>query len=720
MILQKQIWGVAAAAVLAGILTACSKTAAPPEEYTIAEAGRQSGTIENEAAENADALIPQNQQTAQPEETGCSVIAITPQGETIEWAVYSEGFYCYGNGSLYGYLSEDGEEITPCIYSEATPFSEGLACVYLDGKYGYIGEDGEAALPFIYDQASPFREGVAYFSCGEEYGLIDREGNVVLELTDCDSISSFREGLAYFSVDGQYGYMDKSGRIVAEPVYDDAGYFYDGLAVVMKDGFGGVIGRDGREILPPEYIGVRTTDACILAQKEDRFYLFDKEGNEVSSGAWDWVSAGKDDIFYIEQDDKEGFLDKNGNIILEPIYEEVMPIPEKELVIVQNENELYGVLDYEGQVRVPFVYRGIWYKEEADGLYVIDADTGKAGYLDGEDFTVKIPASYDSLRYFTKDRAVALLGEKYGVVRYDGTEELPVEYDRISLFSDGSMAVWTGGTAELTDSQGERIFTGEYTQIAEWGDGYMAYTAGKGAEYRNRQGKLVVSDDYDYPDSVYGAEKSYVLHNGALLRSGEEDGKSPEEFLLTNQITPRTGLFMEFIKNGSLNRGNEEYLAACEIRKLPQGRQFIKLYRMGDENIPMLYFYSQPLRISNFAESYSGVFMIRDGQVEQLAGASECGGSLRGDWTCFWYDTEEKVWKPGTSGVWGGWPGYAKGGSVYWLENGQAVREFSFMYYVEQTTEEYSINGEELSEEEYYAATGRYRYYLPIDHIREW
>ena len=63
-----------------------------------------------------------------------------------------------------------------------------------NGKYGYIGKDGEMALPFIYDQASPFREGVAYFSCGDEYGLIDREGNVVLELTDCDSISSSGKG----------------------------------------------------------------------------------------------------------------------------------------------------------------------------------------------------------------------------------------------------------------------------------------------------------------------------------------------------------------------------------------------------------------------------------------------------------------------------------------------------------------------------------------------
>lgn len=351
--MRKRILGTILAVLFAGILTGCSEAAAPSAEDVKTGDARQSGQVETDESGTTDDFL-QDQQSAEGEETRSQVILISPDWEKIEWAIYSEGTYCYGNGSLCGYLSEDGEEITPCIYSDAMPFSEGLACVCLDGKYGYIGKDGEVALPFIYDQAASFREGVAYFSCGEEYGLMDREGNMVLELTNCDSISSFREGLAYFSVDGQYGYMDKNGRIVVEPLYDDAGYFYEGLAVVMKDGFGGVIGKDGREILPPKYIGVSTEDTCIIAQKEDGFSFFDNEGNEVSSGAWDWVSAGRG-VFYITQNDRKGFADKNGKVILEPIYEYVRPIPEKELVIVRNEKDEYGILDYEGEVRVPIM-----------------------------------------------------------------------------------------------------------------------------------------------------------------------------------------------------------------------------------------------------------------------------------------------------------------------------------------------------------------------------
>ena len=713
---QKHILGMVMVVAFAGIMIGCAETSIPSEESEKIEGEWQSGQAESEAVEKTEDSL-QNQQPIEEEDAHHLVIAISPKGEEIEWAIYSEGVYCYGNGSLCGYLSEDGEEITPCIYSEAAPFSEGLACVRLDGKYGYIGKDGETVLPFIYDQASPFSEGVAYFSCGEEYGLMDNEGNVVLKLTDCDSISSFREGLAYFSMDGQYGYMDKNGGIVVEPIYDDAGYFYEGLAVVMKDGFGGVIADDGREILPPEYIGISMEDTCIIAQKEDYFYLFDREGNEVSSGTWDWISGGRD-LFYIHQDDKKGFLDKYGNMILEPIYEYIMPIPEKELIIVQNENDEYGIVDYEGQVRLPFCYSTIRYLGDADGLYVVEADTGKAGYLDGEDFSVKIPAVYDSLGRFAEDRAVAKLDGKYGVVRYDGTVDVPFEYDRISLFSDGSMAVWTGEMAELTDRQGNRILAGKYENIEEWGNSYKTGTTKEGYSYWDRQGTLIANSKFGWPDFVYGAENSFILYEGILLRSGEESGERPEEFLLTNHITPNAGLFMEFLRTGAIIEGTEEHEYSREIGELPQGRRFSKLYRMGDENIPVLFFYAEPLaRLTSFSESDSGLFTVRDGQVEQLAGANECGGSLRGDWACFWYDTEEKISKPGTSGIWGGWPGYASGGSVYEL-NGQAVRETSFMYSEDENNVEYSINGEEVSEEVYGAVRGRYRYYLPLDHIK--
>lgn len=693
-------------------LTGCGRQDVPVTDAAKTEEPK--AEMEGEAAENETGEIAEDVPQVQSEDDAAaasSVCEISTE-EDIDWAIWSEGIYCYSNGELCGYLDGEGERITECVYEEAMPFSEGLACVRRNGKYGYIGKDGEIMLPFIYDQASSFREGVAYFSIGEEYGLIDPEGNVVLELTDCDSISSFREGLAYFSVDGRYGYMDKNGRIVVEPLYDDAGYFYEGLAVVMRDGLGGVIGKDGEEILSPEYIGISTEDTCILAQKEDGFFFFDTEGHEVSSGAWDWVS-GDNDLFYLYKDDKVGLADRYGNLILEPIYEEIMPIPERKLVMVRKEEEGYGVLDYKGQITVPF-------------------------------------RDYDSVYDFVKERAVVELNGKYGVLRYDGTLEIPVEYDEIRLFSDGSTAVWTGNKVELTDDNGNLILSGEYEYLWKSGDGYCTDNFGSDekTKFWDSQGNLVSEYEYDSLASAFGVKNTYILDDRTLLKKGEESEESLEEVLLTNQITPRIGAFKDCLKNGSVSgyAGGVSY--SEDMEDMRQWQKCSKLYQMGEEDSTVLFFYAEPRHASNFRESNSGLYMERNGRVEQLIGAGECGGSIGGDRLCFWYDTQEGVLKAGTGGRGGGFGGSSSSGDVYQLKNGEMVLENSFLcchqyasIYSEETllqnaglfydeggspyTEEnileaeyiveYIVNEERVSVEEYNAARRRYVSCVPLD-----
>ena len=135
--IQIKWWAISGLLITAILLTGCGRDVMPadlPERIAKADAIRQTPPPEDER------------------DSGPVIVTLSTE-EKIEWAFYSEGCYCYYNGSLYGYLAEDGKEIAPCIYSEATPFSEGLACVCLDGKYGYIDKNGEIALPFLYDQA---------------------------------------------------------------------------------------------------------------------------------------------------------------------------------------------------------------------------------------------------------------------------------------------------------------------------------------------------------------------------------------------------------------------------------------------------------------------------------------------------------------------------------------------------------------------------------------
>lgn len=85
----------------------------------------------------------------------------------IDTVIDSEGRYCIYNGKNYGFMTEQGEEITSYVYDAAYPFHEGLACVCMMGKYGFIDLDGDTALPFIYDNASPYDGRVSVFCPGK-------------------------------------------------------------------------------------------------------------------------------------------------------------------------------------------------------------------------------------------------------------------------------------------------------------------------------------------------------------------------------------------------------------------------------------------------------------------------------------------------------------------------------------------------------------------------
>lgn len=500
-----------------------------------------------------------------------------------------------------------------------------------------------------------------------------------------------------------------------EPVYDDAGYFYNGLAVVIKDGLGGVIGKDGTEILPPEYIGVRTADACIIAQKEDRLYFFDTDGREISSAPGNQIFENND-IFYISIDNKVGFADKKGNVILEPVYEEIRPIPEQELVMVRNGEKKYTILDYEGQAAAPSYY-------------------------------------YDRVYDFVNGRAAVERNGKYGVLRYDGTLEMPIEYDKIKLFSDGSVTVWKGDTAELTDSGGNLILTGEYSDLSEAENGYTTWSSGRRKNFFwDKQGNLISQYEYEILSSAYGVKNTYIVGNGLnsrrLLRKGNEEEELLEEVLLTNQITPKIRAFRDFLESGSISDPVLD-TGIIEMDEIRQGRRYCKLFRTGEEDATVLFFHAKSMGYSvGISTSLSGLYMDKNGRAEALREAGDGGGSMGGNEICFWYDTEEGVLKPGGKGHIGGFGGYISQAHVDNLKQGEMVVENSFSRcyqvasnysretllenaelfydtednaYTEEnilgaeSVVEYSVNTEQVSAEDYHAARDRYISYIPLD-----
>lgn len=244
-------------------------------------------SVQKNTGKNAETGNNANKEKEEKSKAQDYPIVINPSlVEEMYSIIESEDIFCIFDGEKYGYVTQEGVEITGFTYDKAYPFSEGLACVYENGKYGFIDTEGVESLSFIYDDAAPFSDGLAYFVSGDEYGFMKQDGTVAFYL-ECDSISSFQEGFAYFSMDGKYGYIDKTGQAIIEPQYSDADYFVNGLAFVSIDGYKGAIDTNGNVVIPIQYENLSREDIYIRASIGEEEEFFDLSGVKRSEEIYD-------------------------------------------------------------------------------------------------------------------------------------------------------------------------------------------------------------------------------------------------------------------------------------------------------------------------------------------------------------------------------------------------------------------------------------------------
>lgn len=256
---------------------------------------------------------------------------------------FSEGLAAFEIGDKWGYIDLQGNVVIEPQYDGARPFHEGLASVllknegngyinqngewaiepekldqdyigfgdfhdglarvgYLYSKSGYIDRTGSLVIPRIYESSEvggDFSEGVVAVSIeGGRRGYIDTTGNFVPQPT-FEGIGDFYEGLAEVRIGDEFGYMDRQWNIVIEPQFKETSPFSDGLAnVVALDGKRGFIDKTGEMV-------IELPDNC------NPWYFSEELGV--------FISGGQDELH------KYGYIDKAGNIVIEPQFNYAEP-----------------------------------------------------------------------------------------------------------------------------------------------------------------------------------------------------------------------------------------------------------------------------------------------------------------------------------------------------------------------------------------------------------
>ena len=373
----------------------------------------------------------------------------------------------------------------------------------------------------------------------------------------------------------QYAVANPNGKIVTDFVYEGSqdGYWFanGGWIAMRKDGNVGLVdAADGTELLPCEYDSIsgvylgndtwsdqlvearrgdeifilepRTGDVAFTLERGDEFYalhdryvalqggmlrIYDEDYQPVANFVCDGVQINRGDpndfgdLLGVECNGLWGLTDRDGNFIVNPIYESIGYFRGDYVDVTKNGKK--GVINYRGEVVVAPEWDDLILHEDSASVCqgsrwgaITDLDSGELG----------VPLTYDFVYEFgTNGYACFERGGRYGLVDREGNEMLSASYDN---YLDTSANLEEGYFLVAGDGplQGAVIGKGGQVLIS---DDHMFLSGANGEPYNmvctprekwgyvDRTGQYVIDAKYDNAGPFMpGKEVAFVELDGKI------------------------------------------------------------------------------------------------------------------------------------------------------------------------------------------------------------
>lgn len=245
--------------------------------------------------------------------------------EETEGNYYVCGLAPAFDGNLYGYINEAGDFKIEPIYEDAKPFNaNGVACVSIDGKWGHINKKGEFIVKPQFDAAYYFdKNDVARVSKDNKYGMIDADGEVIVQPKYDEAFNFSADHFAVVNKDGEAYLIDTQGTVLCR--LGDANDYSMGDHFIYN-------------IRQLEYIS--TANRADLETYELFPYKMPVPIGIPNGYNWEW-NYGYDYTY--------GYLDMQGNIVIDPLYQMAYRFTENGLARVMTADPGEGFINTSGE-----------------------------------------------------------------------------------------------------------------------------------------------------------------------------------------------------------------------------------------------------------------------------------------------------------------------------------------------------------------------------------
>jgi len=251
-------------------------------------------------------------------------------------------------------------ETSRTAFDAVTAIYDGTVQVQLNGKWGIAGADGTEIIPYEYDKISTFSNGRAIVTSNGAIYAVDRNNNrTALADSGVTGFGNLAENRVPLLIDGSW-YRATSEFEVGINMFEDLGMYSNGYAAAKVNGKWGVIDKSTGWLIPAEYdeiiqdeLGRCYAQGAVFVRDGDLVYMF-ADGIRVEGAYQNAYPFSNEGFAAVKRDDKWGFIDTAGNVVIEFIYDDALSFGQH-LAAVKI-GELWGYISIYGHIVIEPVF----------------------------------------------------------------------------------------------------------------------------------------------------------------------------------------------------------------------------------------------------------------------------------------------------------------------------------------------------------------------------
>lgn len=238
-------------------------------------------------------------------------------------------------------------EILDCKYQDIKSLNnKDVYCVKENNKYKVINKDGKEVFSEKFDNIETIKDDIVVYKYNNNYCAYDLKNNKKLSQT-YKELKYTTDNMFIAKKDSKYGIIDIDNKVKVKENYININYYKDVNIYELEEKEGNtatILNGDLKEIARGIVNDTNSEKAYIKVWTETGYEYYNLVGEKQESK--DILTNNS--LFLSKQNDKYGFVDKEGNVVIDYIYDDAKEQNEFGYIAVKKDG-LWGCIDKNGK-----------------------------------------------------------------------------------------------------------------------------------------------------------------------------------------------------------------------------------------------------------------------------------------------------------------------------------------------------------------------------------